>query len=202
EGLFAERVALLTAVRRRDADAGRELLAGTWSSERAEDRLMFLDSLRECLGPADEPFLEQALTDRSRTVRATAAELLSALPRSALAARMALRARACVGLDRTGVTDRPGLVVEAPHECDAGMQRDGVVPKPPAGRGERSWWLSQVVEAAPLAEWSRHLGGRSPVEIVALPVADDWQADLHTAWARAAIRQQDAGWARALIGKP
>lgn len=202
EGLFAERVALLTAVRRRDADAGRELLAGTWSSERAEDRLMFLDSLRECLGPADEPFLEQALTDRSRTVRATAAELLSALPRSALAARMALRARACVGLDRTGVTDRPGLVVEAPHECDAGMQRDGVVPKPPAGRGERSWWLSQVVEAAPLAEWSRHLGGRSPVEIVALPVADDWQADLHAAWARAAIRQQDAGWARALIGKP
>ncbi|MFE6650275.1 DUF5691 domain-containing protein, partial [Nocardioides sp. NPDC057772] len=38
---------------------------------------------------ADEPFLEQALTDRSRNVRATAAELLSALPESALAARMA-----------------------------------------------------------------------------------------------------------------
>ncbi|MDK1472789.1 DUF5691 domain-containing protein [Streptomyces sp. 549] len=202
EGLFAERVALLAAVRRRDPDAGRRLLESTWSTERAEDRLMFLDSLREQLGAADEPFLEQALGDRSRTVRATAAELLSALPQSALAARMSQRARSCVSADRTGLTARPGLVVEAPHECDAGMQRDGVVPKPPAGRGERSWWLSQVVEAAPLGDWSAHLGGRSPAEIVALRVADDWQADLHAAWARAAVRQRDVAWARALTGKP
>ncbi|UGY93202.1 DUF5691 domain-containing protein [Streptomyces gobiensis] len=205
EGLFAERVALLTAIRRRDPAKARELLSGTWSSERAEDRLMFLDSLRQGLSAGDEPLLEQALTDRSRTVRATAAELLSALPGSALAARMSVRARACVSLDRTGPhTPHPGpqLVVEAPYECDNGMQRDGVVPKPPSGRGERSWWLSQVVEAAPLADWSRQLGGRSPAEIVALPVADDWQADLHAAWARAAVRQRDAEWARALIGKP
>ncbi|MET8022241.1 AMP-binding enzyme, partial [Streptomyces decoyicus] len=32
----------------------------TWPTERAEDRLMFLDSLREDLSAADEPFLEQA----------------------------------------------------------------------------------------------------------------------------------------------
>ena len=58
---------------------------------------MFLDSLRTGLGPQDEPFLEQALADRSRNVRAVAAELLSALPGSALAARMAAaRPRACV----------------------------------------------------------------------------------------------------------
>ena len=75
---------------------------------------------------------EQALGDRSRNVRATAAELLSALPDSALAARMADRAASCVALDRTA--GRPELTVEAPHECDAGMERDGVAPKPPAGR--------------------------------------------------------------------
>ncbi|WP_344325115.1 DUF5691 domain-containing protein, partial [Streptomyces macrosporus] len=200
EGLFAERSALLVSLRRRDPAAARELLAGTWSTERAEDRLMFLDSLREGLSADDEAFLEQALTDRSRTVRATAAELLSALPGSALAARMAVRARACVALDRTSRSGR--LVVEAPYECDAGMQRDGVVPKPPAGRGERSWWLTQVVEAAPLDGWSEHLGGRTPARIVALPVADDWAPDLHAAWARAAVRQRNAVWARALLGKP
>ncbi|HZG03702.1 MAG TPA: DUF5691 domain-containing protein, partial [Streptomyces sp.] len=200
EGLFAERSALLVALRRRDPAAARALLAGTWSAERAEDRLMFLDSLREGLSADDEPFLEQALTDRSRTVRATAAELLSALPGSALAARMAVRARACVALDRTGRPDR--LVVEAPYECDSGMQRDGVVPKPPSGRGERSWWLSQVVEAAPLEGWTEHLGGRTPAQVMALPVADGWEADLHAAWARAAVRQRNAAWARALLGKP
>ncbi|MFD1311159.1 MULTISPECIES: DUF5691 domain-containing protein [Streptomyces] len=200
EGLFAERVALLTALRARRPATARELLATTWGTERAEDRLMFLDSLRSGLGPADEPFLERALTDRSRNVRATAAELLSALPGSALAARMAARAGSCVAVDRTRGT--PSIVVEAPHECDASMERDGVVPKAPAGRGERSWWLGQLVEAAPLGTWPRRLGGRTPDEIVALPVTDDWRNELHAAWSRAAVRQRDPGWSRALLGAP
>jgi hypothetical protein len=200
EGLFAERVALLGAVRAADAAAGRALLASTWATERAEDRLMFLDSLRAGLSDADEEFLEAALADRSRNVRATAAELLSALPRSALAGRMAGRAASCVVLDRTA--DAPTVVVEAPHECDEGMRRDGVVPHPPSGRGERSWWLGQLVEAAPLDTWRARFGGRSPEEIVALPVADDWQPELHAAWCRAAVRQRDAAWSRALLGPP
>ncbi|MFF5494901.1 DUF5691 domain-containing protein [Streptomyces aquilus] len=200
EGLFAERVALLAAIRAREPAAARELLATTWATERAEDRLMFLDSLRTGLGAADEPFLEQALSDRSRNVRATAAELLSALPGSALAARMAVRAAACVAVDRT--REVPSIVVEAPHECDSSMERDGVVPKAPAGRGERSWWFGQLMEAAPLGTWSARLGGRTPEEIVALPVTDDWRSELHAAWCRAAVRQRDAGWARALLGAP
>ncbi|WP_327317339.1 DUF5691 domain-containing protein [Streptomyces sp. NBC_01235] len=200
EGLFAERVALLASIRSRDPDAARELLTATWPTERSEDRLMFLDSLRTGLGARDEPFLEQALADRSRNVRATAAELLSALPGSALAARMAVRAGACVAVDHTG--DTPTLFVEAPHECDAAMERDGVSAKAPPGRGERSWWLGQLVEAAPLATWPARLGGRTPEEIVALPVADDWLDELHAAWCRAAVRQRDADWSRALLGVP
>ncbi|MFF1507664.1 DUF5691 domain-containing protein [Streptomyces sp. NPDC058326] len=200
EGLFAERVALLVAVRTEDPAAGLSLLASTWSAERAEDRLMFLDSLRTGLSGADEEFLEAALGDRSRNVRATAAELLSALPASALAGRMAGRAVSCVGLDRTART--PTIVVEAPHECDAAMQRDGLTATPPAGRGERSWWLGQLVESAPLSCWPPRFGGRGPEEIVALPVADEWQDELHAAWCRAAVRQRDAAWSRALLGSP
>ncbi|WP_326810869.1 DUF5691 domain-containing protein [Streptomyces scopuliridis] len=200
EGLFAERVALLAAVRAQDAEASRALLASTWSTERAEDRLMFLDSLRTGLSGADEPFLELALSDRSRNVRHTAAELLSALPGSALAGRMAARAATCVSMDRTG--GGQVITVEAPHECDADMQRDGVVPAPPAGRGERSWWLGQLVEAAPLDTWPARLGGRTPEEIVALPVLDDWADELHAAWCRAAVRQRDARWSLVLLGSP
>ncbi|MGW4563636.1 DUF5691 domain-containing protein, partial [Streptomyces sp. NPDC004561] len=200
EGLFAERVALLGALRARAPALARDLLAGTWPAERAEDRLMFLDSLRTGLSATDEPFLEQALGDRSRNVRATAAELLSALPGSALAARMAIRATACVAVDRTG--NSPVTVVEAPLECDSAMERDGVVATPPAGRGERSWWLGQLVEAAPLGTWRERFGGRTPREIVALPVADGWQGELHAAWCRAAVRQRDAEWSRALLGSP
>ncbi|MBM7437148.1 DUF5691 domain-containing protein [Streptomyces sp. HB132] len=200
EGLFAERVALLGALREEDPGAARSLLAGTWSSERAEDRLMFLDSLRSGLSAADEAFLEGALTDRSRNVRYTAAELLSALPDSALARRMAARATSCVNPDRTG--DALSIAVEAPHECDAAMQRDGVVPTPPSGRGERSWWLGQLVESTPLCVWRERFGGRTAQALVALPVADGWSGELHAAWCRAAVRQRDPDWARALLGTP
>ncbi|MER7184500.1 DUF5691 domain-containing protein, partial [Streptomyces hyaluromycini] len=103
-------------------------------------------------------------------------------------------------VDHTG--DGPAIAVEAPPECDPGMERDGVVAKPPAGRGERSWWLGQLVEATPLSTWPARLGGRTPGEIVALPVADGWQGELHAAWCRAAVRQRDAEWARALLGVP
>ncbi|MER7790067.1 DUF5691 domain-containing protein [Streptomyces sp. NPDC097640] len=196
EGLFAERVSLLAAVRHRDPELGLALLGGTWSMERAEDRLMFLDSLRDDLSPSDEPFLEQALADRSRNVRATAAELLSALPGSALASRMAERSRARVSL--TGGV----IAIDAPAECDSGMERDGVVAKPPSGRGERAWWFGQLVEATPLECWSAWFGGRGAAEIVALPVADGWQADLQAAWCRAAVRQRNVAWSRALLGAP
>lgn len=200
EGLFAERVALLGEVRRRDSHAGRELLGTTWSTERAEDRLKFLDSLREGLSLTDEPFLEAALDDRSKNVRSMAADLLCTLPQSALAARMSRRARSCVSLDRTGGVEQ--LVVEPPHECDKDMLRDGVVREPPRSRGERSWWVTQLVERAPLSDWSDHLGGRGPQELLALPVVDDWKLDLHLAWANAAVRQRDATWAAALLASP
>ncbi|MFF3803656.1 DUF5691 domain-containing protein [Streptomyces sp. NPDC002032] len=190
EGLFAERVALLGSVRAHAPAEATRLLATTWATERAEDRLMFLDSLRAGLSAADEPFLEAALDDRSRNVRATAAELLSALPGSALAARMAERALACVG---------PGTV-DPPAECDAGMLRDGVVERPPAGRGERAWWLGQLVEAAPLECWRERFGGLAPARIVAFPVPGGWAEELHAAWCRAAVRQRDALWSKALLG--
>ncbi|SCY61880.1 hypothetical protein SAMN02745898_102738 [Streptomyces sp. 136MFCol5.1] len=198
EGLFAERVALLGSVRAHDPGGALALLTSTWSTERAEDRLMFLDSLRAGLSAADEPFLEQALSDRSRNVRATAAELLSALPESALAGRMAARASSCVNPDLT--VGAAAVAVEAPHECDAAMQRDGVVAVPPSGRGERSWWLGQLVEATPLSVWPARFGGRTAQEIVALPVADGWGEELRAAWCRAAVRQRDPEWARALLG--
>ncbi|MEU8776733.1 DUF5691 domain-containing protein [Streptomyces sp. NPDC048606] len=196
EGLFAERVALLGRVRAHDPAAALRLLGTTWPQERAEDRLMFLDSLRVGLSPADEPFLEEALGDRSRNVRATAAELLSALTGSALAGRMAVRALACVGPDG----------VEPPAECDAGMARDGVVRRPPAGRGERAWWLGQLVEAAPLSCWRERFAGLAPERIVELAVtggwAEGWAEELHAAWCRAAVRQRDAAWSKALLGPP
>ncbi|MFD8593703.1 DUF5691 domain-containing protein [Kitasatospora sp. NPDC059646] len=202
EGLFAERVAHLTRLRRTDPAAGLALLASTWSTERAEDRVLFLDSLQDGLSGADEEFLEAALGDRSKNVRATAAELLSTLPGSALAERMAARAREAVRYEGGR------LHVTPPAACDPAMQRDGIPVKSPTGRGERAWWFGEVVAAAPLSLWTADTG-LTPDRLLAVPTVDaadgggaEWAEDLREAWARAAVRQQDAGWARALLGGP
>ncbi|MFJ5232903.1 DUF5691 domain-containing protein [Kitasatospora sp. NPDC088391] len=202
EGLFAERVTHLTRLRRTAPAAALALLASTWSTERAEDRVLFLDSLQDGLSADDEEFLEAALGDRSKNVRATAAELLSTLPGSALAARMAERARAVVR------PEEGRLRVVPPTACDAAMQRDGIPVKSPTGRGERAWWLGEVLAAAPLALWTADTG-LTPEQLLALPTVDgpdgggaEWAEDLREAWARAAVRQQDARWARALLGAP
>ena len=195
EGLFAERVTHLTQLRRHDPAAALELLQGSWSSERGEDRLLFLDALQEGLSAADEPFLEAALSDRAKNVRLTAAELLSTLPGSALAGRMAERALAAVSLAETA--DGPRLAVHPPTACDAAMQRDGIPAASPTGRSERAFWLGETVAATPLAVWAERIG---PAEaVLALPVSETWQQDLRDAWARAAVRQNDRDWARALL---
>ncbi|WP_344446947.1 DUF5691 domain-containing protein, partial [Kitasatospora nipponensis] len=201
EGLFAERVTHLTRLRRRDPAAALAQLAGTWTTERAEDRLLFLDALQEGLGPGDEPFLEAALGDRSKNVRGTAAELLSTLPGSALGARMAVRALAAVRY----ADGR--LLVTPPAACDAAMQRDGIAPKSPTGRGERAWWLGEVLAAAPLHCWTEAFG-LTPAQLLELPVVDavdrgaDWREEVREARARAEERQRDATWARVLLGPP
>lgn len=198
EGLFAERVTHLTRLRRRDPAAARELLGGSWSRERAEDRLLFLDALQEGLSADDEPFLEAALADRAKNVRLTAAELLCTLPGSALARRMA--ARAVVAVRLTGTADGPRLTVRPPSACDPAMQRDGIPAASPTGRADRAFWLGEIVAAAPLDTWTGSMG--APAEILALPVSDTWRQDLRDAWARAAVLQHDSDWARALLDLP
>ena len=197
EGLFAERVTHLTRLRRRDPAAARELLRSSWSKERAEDRLLFLDALQEGLSAADEPWLEAVLSDRSKNVRLTAAELLSTLPGSALAQRMAERARAAVRL--VGPAQGPRLSVHPPTACDAAMLRDGIAASSPTGRADRAFWLGEILAATPLETWQRELG--SPAEALALPVSDNWAAELRDAWSRAAVRQNDRAWARALLAE-
>lgn len=167
---------LLARLRATEPAPARELLASTWATETPEDRAAFLALLAGGLSMDDEPFLEAALDDRRKEVRHAAAALLVRLPQSRLAARMAARSRPLVQGGRL------------PDQVDAGMVRDGVVAKPPAGVGQRAWWFHQLVAATPLASWPP---AAQSVEKAAPP--------LRQAWAAAAALQGDAEWAGALL---
>ncbi|RAY11730.1 hypothetical protein DPM19_29410 [Actinomadura craniellae] len=206
-GTRSQRVAYLVRLRGDDPAAAREALAATWSGEPAPDRTAFLGTFAQGLSPADEEFLEAALDDRGKDVRQLAADLLARLPGSAYGRRMSERARACVRARERTVRGRrqTWIMVREPEEHDEGMARDGIPFHPPGSfapgsgppLGARAGWLREILARTPLPCWTE-LFGLPPMEVACLPIADHTE-DVHVGWARAAIRQHDAGWARALL---
>nr|WP_055505798.1 DUF5691 domain-containing protein [Nonomuraea pusilla] len=186
-GGAADRLAHLRGLRAADPARARELLRGGWERETPDDRARFVEVLADGLSMADEPFLESVLDDRRREVRQAAANLLTRLPASRLARRMAERALACVSVEGNVIA------VEPPEACDRGMERDGVRAKPPRGIGERAWWLQQVVARAPLGVWAR-----PPAELLAMRIPE-WDSEIKAAWVRGAVLQRDPEWARAMF---
>ncbi|TYB42759.1 DUF5691 domain-containing protein [Actinomadura chibensis] len=224
-GTRNRRVAYLTMLRGSDPARARDLLRGTWTAEPAPDRAAFLATFAHGLSLDDEEFLEAALEDRGKDVRQIASDLLARVPGSAYGERMAARARACLVPERRSARGRrqTWIRVEPPRSHDEDMARDGV-PFHPSGSfaprgggrpvGTRAAWLREILARTPLATWT-DLFGLPPMEIVCLPLGggaggsaaesapqNDWASDardVHIGWARAALAQRDADWARALL---
>jgi Family of unknown function (DUF5691) len=196
-GRRSERLPWLAALRQRDPDEARELLAAGWSREPGDDREELLQVLAVRLSAADEPFLEAALDDRKSSVRQVAARLLAAMPDSAFARRAISRGTAALRVERQALRRR--LAVMLPEPGDDAAVRDGISAVSPSPViGARAWLLTQVIAAVPLSEWTTRLGLR-PDALAALPVHGGFYLDLHAGWRIAAVAQRDASWAAALL---
>jgi hypothetical protein len=187
----AERLAALGRLRAADPGRARELLQSTFASEPAADRAAFVETLATGLSGEDEAFLESCLSDRSKEVRAAAATLLARLAESAYSKRMIARLTPLLKFAKGK------LEVELPKECDEGMKRDAIEPKPPQGVGERQWWLSQMLSRVRPGHWSKAFG--LPPARLMEALEKDHAALVVEAWAKAAEGSGDADWAEAIV---
>ena len=197
-GTPAQRLAWFAGARRRDPDAARDVLTAGWAAEDPRRRVELLEVLRSTLVPADEPFLEQALDDRRKEVRTSAAAALSALPVSALSRRMHARLATCLGAERRLLRGNR-VRVDAPTVCDSAMHRDGITAKPPRGTGERAWWLRRLAALAPLTAWTELTGADTPADVLTRLTGSDWRGEVVAGLAEAAVVQRDPTWAAALL---
>jgi hypothetical protein len=184
---IGQRVTFLAQLRHRDPARARELLEAAWDTEPPEDRAALLGAFRIALSTSDEPLLERALDDRRRQVRDVALDLLARLPGSGYARRMAARAAACVDLAGNGP-----IGIRPPAECDRAMRRDGIAARPPAGVGERAWWLEEILARTPLDAWPE------PPALLAR-IRPEWISVVRRGLARAAGTHRDGRWAAALV---
>ena len=205
-GTVAERRAELAAMRRVDPVGGRVWLEKTWKTDPPDARAAFLETMLNTpgLSAADEPFLESALDDKRKDVRAATVECLCQLPSSAYARRNLDRLSSLILLDPAGSgflgkLRKRHLTIRLPEVLDKAAVRDGIQAKPPAHRkiGERAYWLVQMVSLARPVQWCERFGCDIQTFLDAV-LASDYPADLLTALSEAACRYHDAEWISAL----
>jgi hypothetical protein len=184
-------VAALRDWRARDAHAACAALAAAWNSEPPEQRAALLGALAAGLGPDDEAFLEAALDDRRKEVRAVAQRLLARLPGSRLAQRVLDRLLPLLNIDASG-----RLELALPATLDAAMRRDGIGATPHHGLGEKAGWVVDMLAAVDPRVWPQHFG-RPPHACLALVEHSEFAVVFVRGWALAVQRQDDApAWLR------
>jgi hypothetical protein len=176
-----QRVAALREWRGRDPQGARDALAAAWASEPPEQRAALLAALATGLGPDDEAFLEAALDDRRKEVRAAAQRLLARLPGSRLAQRMEDRLLPLLRRE----PDR--IDVTLPASLDAAMRRDGIGATPHPGLGEKAGWVVDMLAAVDPGVWERH-AGCPPHACLALAERGEFAAVFVRGWALAVQR--------------
>jgi hypothetical protein len=185
EADLPERCRALGVWRRLDPAAAREFLAGTLAGDSADVRGRLVSELAARLSPADEPFLETCLDDRSAVVRRVAAQLLARLPDSGLAGRMRDRGQAMLTSQKGGLVFQTLTLACAPPEAiDKGWERDGIPRKPAGGGGQRAGWVEGVFELIRPSHWVTHFGA-TPEELLAGLRDDPFGPSLVAGWSRA-----------------
>ena len=186
EGNIATRLTVLGRLRHKDIAEARNWLHEVFKQEKPEHRSRLLEQLEVGLDASDEPLLEATLTDRSESVRRTAAGLLAKLPASQLSARMRQRADAILQGTPAGTGKRPAITCAPPAEIDAAWKRDGVPDQAPAGRGKRAVWVEAVLRAVPPGHWARRFAA-DPAVLIAAIGEDDFAAAVLEGWTQAAV---------------
>lgn len=203
-GTREQRIAAIARLRATNPAKAGQLIQSTWKEDAADDRAAFIASMRQSLGPDDETFLESCLDDRSKQVRAAAAELLARLPASAFVHRMIDRATLLLKLipaTRTGVLRKlapASLEVSLPSDSfDPAWARDGISEKPTEKIGRRQWHLQQFLATIPPAHWSAawNLSPDKCIDAVSGEFADV----VLSGWNQAALRHPDPLWSVALL---
>jgi hypothetical protein len=174
-----------------DGRAAVGAAATSWEHATAKERVRLLEAMMAGLSIADEPFLEAALDDRAKTVRALAARLLTQLPESRLAQRMGRRLTPLIRVTRRLLRD-PLVAVDPPTSIDDAAVRDGL--DKDGGNGKPVAWLRAIIAAAPLSAWTDATG--LPPEKIVKQLAGD--QTVTTALLSAVALRRDTVWAAAL----
>lgn len=198
EGTTGQRIELLGRMRAHNPALAREWLEGVWKKEKAETRALLIIRCFTGLSLDDEPLLEAALDDRSKSVRNEAADLLARLPGSALSGRIRERADRALTYDGALLDGNPPKGAPPIEEADPGWARDGLPDEAIYGEGGLSaTYLRGLLERTPPSHWTERFSA-DPTTLIAASAKAHWRSPIFGGWAAAAITFKDHVWASAI----
>jgi hypothetical protein len=198
-----ERLLLLENLRRADPAKARELLATTFAQEPAKDRVAFLEKFAIGLNSADEPFLNQALNDRSVEVRRVARILLAGLPSSEFSRCLQDVVKPVMSFKKP-LIGKARIEVALPNDDPiAWLEGNGIdIGRPPQSPtrsfGPKAWCLKEVISLVPITHWSK-LWAKSPLEIIKAADESDWHESFILGFVTAVQRDRDPDWIESLV---
>jgi hypothetical protein len=193
------RLPLLKAIRKQNPEVAVNLLESTWTTDAAAERAAHLSELVTGLSASDEPFLLQALEDKSKEVNKLACRLLSFLPDSELAVKAVEFAHAHVTYKKSFLGGE--LEMKVPKSFDPAWSRYNIEEASSIQNvGDRSWWLVQWLSLVPPEYWSREFQ-LPPEKLLALASKTDCSDALWIAWLRAFSVSKDIDWKYAILRK-
>lgn len=196
-----ERLVLVDHLRTTDPNVARELLATTWSQESAKDRVVYLAKLAAGLNSSDEPFLNEALHDRSVEVRRAARSLLARLPSDFLR-RLKELANQVLSFKKP-LIGKARIEVALPEDPIEWLKANDIeIDSPPraAGKsvGPKGWALKEMISLIPTAYWVE-LWQKSPIEIIRAADESEWRESFVEGFVAAAQLNVDPDWIEVLI---
>jgi hypothetical protein len=198
-----ERILLLRSLRETEPQRARELLSSTWKDEPAKDRQTFLRALDVGLSNDDEPFLTEALQDRSAEVRRSAVDALLRLPSSRFTRHVSERVTSLLNY-RKPTLRKALLEVTLPKDPEKWQKENQILLELPANAtaprslGKKGWWLLQAIGCVPPSDWCAAWGKR-PEEVLAAAANSEWRDALLSGMAAASLRHADARWIEAIL---
>jgi hypothetical protein len=197
-----ERLLLLEHLRSTDPTKARELLATTWPQESAKDRVVFLEKFATGVNSSDEPFLNEALKDRSVEVRRAARTLLASLPDSHFSRRLKELANQVLSFKKP-LIGKARIEVTLPADPIAWLKANDIeIDSPPRNAmqsvGPKAWFLKELISLIPVAHWTE-LWKKTPLEIIRAGDESEWRESFALGFLAAARRDRDPGWIEALV---
>ena len=196
------RLLLLEQLRTVDPAKARELLATTWPQESAKDRVAFLEKFAISGNSSDEPFLNEALNDRSVEVRRAARTLLASLPNSQFSRRLKELATQVLSFKKP-LIGKARIEVTLPEDPIAWLKANNIeIDSPPRNAtqsvGPKAWFLKELISLIPVAYWNE-LWKRTPIEIIRAGDESEWRESFALGFLAAARRDRDPDWIEALV---